>query len=203
MVDVSEIATMARPQRWSAPFGTEMADEDVATLLKRSDISAIEADNFPKHTPLSGVLRNDTRIVNFRAGDIVVREGDYGNSAFLVMSGSLRVVLAPELPQNLLGRQEPSKKGFFEALAQLWTNSRVPEVRNISRYQSQGLRGETDGGHARVFLQDVPAVLDEHRTAKLVDGALFGELAALGRVPRTATIFAEEDATLLEIREIA
>ena len=100
---------MARPQRWSTPFGEEMTDEDVDTLLQRPDIAAIEADNFPKHTPLSGVLRNDTQIIKFRSGDIVVREGDYGNSAFLVMSGSLRVVLAPELPQNLLGRQESKK----------------------------------------------------------------------------------------------
>ena len=134
------------------------------------------------------------------SGDIVVREGDYGNSAFLVLDGSLRVVLAPELPQSMLGRQSRRRKGFFEALSQLWTNSRVPEVRDISHYQSQGLRGGTGSANARVFLQDVPAVLDKHRTAKLEDGALFGELAALGRVPRTATIFAEQDATLLEIR---
>ena len=200
MVDVGEVATMARPQRWSTPFGADMTDEDVITLLKRSDIAAIEADNFPKHTPLSGVFRNDTRIVKFRSGDLVVREGDYGNSAFLVMEGSLRVVIAPELPQTLLGRQAARKKGFFEALTQLWTNSRVPEVREISQYQSQGLRGGGDSANARVFLQDVPAVMDEHRTAKLENGALFGELAALGRVPRTATVFAEEDATLLEIR---
>ena len=32
------------------------------------------------------------------------------------------------------------------------------------------------------------------------DGALFGELAALGRVPRTASMFAETEAELLEIR---
>ena len=72
MVDVGGIATMARPQRWSTPFGTEMTDEDVEALLQRPDIAAIAADNFPKHTPLSGVLRNDTRIVKFRSGDIFV-----------------------------------------------------------------------------------------------------------------------------------
>ncbi len=191
---------MERPQRWSTPFGAEMTSEDVEGLLRRPDIAAIESDKFPKHTPLHGVLLNDTRIVRFRSGDIVVREGDYGNSAFLVLDGSLRVVLAPELPQSMLGRQSRRRKGFFEALSQLWTNSRVPEVRDISHYQSQGLRGGTGSANARVFLQDVPAVLDKHRTAKLEDGALFGELAALGRVPRTATIFAEQDATLLEIR---
>ncbi len=191
---------MERPQRWSTPFGEDMTQADVESLLRRPDIAAIEADNFPKHTPLQGVLLNDTRIVRFRAGDIVVREGDYGNSAFLVLEGSLRVVLAPELPHSLLGRQQTGKKGFFEALSQLWTNSTVPEVRDISRYQGQGLRGGSDSANARVFLQDVPAVLDKHRTAKLEDGALFGELAALGRVPRTATIFAEQESALLEIR---
>jgi len=191
---------MERPQRWSTPFGEDMTPEDVESLLERPDIAAIETDNFPRHTPLRGVLLNDTRIVRYRSGDIVVREGDYGNSAFLVMAGSLRVVLAPELPQALLGRQASRRKGFFESLTQLWGNSKVPELRDIARYEGQGLRGGAGGADARVFLQDVPAVLDQHRTAKLEDGALFGELAALGRVPRTATIFAEEDATLLEIR---
>lgn len=200
MADAAGKTTMERPQRWSTPFGSEMTPEDVDTLLLRPDIAAIEADNFPKHTPLHGVLLNDTRIVRYRSGDIVVREGDYGNSAFLVMHGSLRVVLAPELPQSLLGRQASRRKGFFEALTQLWGNSQVPELRDVARYQGQGLRDGTDSTGTRVFLQDVPAVLDEHRTAKLEYGALFGELAALGRIPRTATIFAEEDSVLLEIR---
>lgn len=59
-------------------------------------------------------------------------------------------------------------------------------------------RGAASGGG--VFLQDVPAILDAHKTAVLENGALFGELAALGRVPRTASMFAETEAELLEIR---
>ncbi|MDP7344328.1 MAG: hypothetical protein QF767_13405, partial [Alphaproteobacteria bacterium] len=67
-----------------------MADAEVARLLALPEFASIAADRFPKHTPLDGILRNDTRIVRYRGGDIVVREGDYGNSAFLVVSGNLR-----------------------------------------------------------------------------------------------------------------
>ena len=193
---------IARPQRWDAPFGPEMADADVERLLALPEFADIDAESFPKHTPLEGILRNDTRIVRYRPGDIVVREGDYGNSAFLVVTGNLRVVITPALPRNLIGRQASKKKNFFEALGQLWSNSAIPEVRDTSRYGGQSLReeGSQEQTDARVFLQDIPAVLDKHNTALLGPSTLFGELAALGRVPRTATIFAEEEAELLEIR---
>jgi len=104
---------MERPQRWSTPFGLDVSDDDIEMLLKRSDIAAIEADRFPAHTSLEGVLRNDARLVKYRQGDLVVREGDYGNSAFLVLEGNLRVVLAPKLPNDMLGRHQTRKKVFF------------------------------------------------------------------------------------------
>ena len=195
-----QVATMARPQRWDTPFGPDMTGEDVALLIQRPDIAAIHADKFPGHTPLKGILKNDTRIMRYTAGDIVVREGDYGSSAFLVLEGKLRVVLAPSLPSNLLGRQAPHEKGFFEALGQLWTNRRLPEVRDVRRYTDRGLRADDDAQKVRVFLQDIPAILDQHKTARLGQGEFFGELAALGRIPRTASVFAETDAVLLEIR---
>lgn len=47
---------------------------------------------------------------------------------------------------------------------------------------------------------DVPRVLGNTRTVVLGKGELFGELAALTRSPRTATAFAEGEATLVEMR---
>jgi Fe-S-cluster-containing dehydrogenase component/CRP-like cAMP-binding protein len=194
-------ATLNRPQRWDQPFGPEMTDADVAMLLQRPELSGIDAEKFPANTPLDGILKNDTRLTRYRGGDIVVREGDYGNSAFLLLEGKLRVVLAPGLPRDMLGRQAAQKKGFFEALTQLWRNPWIPEVRDVRRYSDKGLRGGGhDAGQTHTFIQDVPATLDKHKTAKLFPGQIFGELAALGRVPRTATIFAEKDTLLLEIR---
>jgi Fe-S-cluster-containing dehydrogenase component/CRP-like cAMP-binding protein len=177
-----------------------MTDADADRLLSRPEFAAIQPERFPPHLALRDILKNDARLVRFKPGDIVVREGDYGNSAFLILSGRLRVVLAPDLPKEMLGRQPMRRKSFWQALAQLWTNRRVPEVRATQAALERGLRKEEDPAASRVFLQDVPAVLNAHKTAVLESGALFGELAALGRVPRTATMFAETDAELLEIR---
>lgn len=193
-------STGVRMHRWDVPFGTDMTDADVDRLMTVPEISGIRAEAFPAHIPLRGILRNDARIVSFQSGDILFREGDYGNSAFLVLSGSVRVVLSPGLPSELLGRQAVHRRGFFEALSQLWTNSRIPEVRSGRRNRNRQMRSRGASGATRVFLQDVPGVLDHHRTTSLGSGTIFGELAALGRVPRSATVFAETETQLLEIR---
>jgi len=194
------ITSVSRPQRWDSPFGPDMTDADVSRLLARPEIAAIQANKFPPQTPLREILRNDTRIVRFKPGDLIVREGDYGSSAFLVLSGKVRVVLAPGLSRELLGRAETREKNWWEALSQLWKNRRVPEVREKKSHATEFHVRETKTTPGRVFLQDVPAMLNAHKTAVLESGALFGELAALGRVPRTASMFAETDSELLEIR---
>ncbi|MBM3540329.1 MAG: hypothetical protein FJX55_21215, partial [Alphaproteobacteria bacterium] len=131
--------TVSRPQRWDVRFGADMTDAAVDGLLARPEIAAISADNFPQHVSLRGILLNDARIVAFEPGDIVVREGDYGSSAFLILSGQLRVVLAPGLPGDALGRQPALKRTFLETLSQLWTNRRIPEVRDPQRYRDRHL----------------------------------------------------------------
>jgi len=195
------VTTLVRPKRWDQPFGSLMTDSDVERLFEVPEISGIEESKFPSHCPLKEILKNDTRIIKYTPGDIVIREGDYGNSAFLVLDGSLNVVLFPGLPADLLGRTTLKKKTFWQALKQLWGQCKFPEVRNTKKVGGEPLvREGQEPGVAQVFLQDVPAVLDQNKTASLGKGALFGELAALGRTPRTATIFAETGAELLEIR---
>ena len=200
------MTTQVRPQRWDQPFGQFMTDQDVERLMTVPEIAAIEGNKFPSHIPLEGILKNDARIVKYSTGDIVIREGDYGNSAFLVLDGSLKVVLFPGLPGEMLGRRIIRKKNIWQALKQLWGQRKTPEVRDVERFGSfdQGqhsqVRETDDLGASHVFLQDIPAILDKNKTVSLGKGALFGELAALGRTPRTSTIFAETDAELLEVR---
>jgi len=196
-----EIA-VPRPERWDVPFDERMSERDVERLLAIEPFRRADAGMFPANLPLTGILRNDTRIVHFEPGDLVVREGDYGNSAFMVLSGKVRVALE-RLDARLLGRSDPPKPGWRRAIAQLWQNAKLPEVRKNVQGRGDfppvvGTREEADG--TRIFLQDVPRLLDQTGTAQLGPGEIFGELAALSRTPRTATVFAETATMLLEIR---
>lgn len=194
-----EIA-IPRPQRWDEPFG-RMTDVDVSYLLKIEPFCSIDASAFPPTLPLRGILQGDTRVVRYEPGDLIVREGDYGNSAFLVLSGTVRVALE-RLSPKLLGRAERPQRSWRQAIAQLWQNSRLPEVRRRAEMMpvadGAGIRHEE--GTPRVFVQDVPRLLSTTGTARLGTGEIFGELAAMTRTPRTATVLAEGKATLLEIR---
>ncbi|MET0263601.1 MAG: cyclic nucleotide-binding domain-containing protein, partial [Rariglobus sp.] len=196
---MSNVVTgLDRPRRWDSPFTDDLTDQDISRLLSRPPFSAMKADNFPRSAPLPDVLKNDARLRSYAKGEIIVREGDYGTSAFLILRGSARVVLAPGLPPSDVGRREPARRGIFRAIAQLWANSREDEV--ARKKVRKGFLNQ-DKAETHIVLQDVPRVLDKHRTATISAGDFFGEIAALSRMPRTATIFANEDHTeLLEIR---
>lgn len=212
---MNAIVTMQRPQRWDSPFDPAMGDADIQMLLKRPEFASIDQRRFPKAIPLDGVLRNDCRLLKLSPGDIVIREGDYGNSAFLVIKGDLRVVIKPGLPSSVLGRASSQHKSFFESIKQLWKNPKVPEARDTAAYQQQAKEADavvhhsllaTDAGR-NLFKDEItsttnriPPLKDDYQTVSLKEGAIFGEIAALGRVPRTATVFASTHATLLEIR---
>lgn len=191
-----------RPQRWDNPFAPDMTDSDVGRIMDLEMFRDMDTSKFSESLSLRDIIRNDTRIRLFNKGDIIVRTGDYGTTAFLIISGDIRVVLPPpELPDSLLGRATLPKKGFFDALSQLWTNPRLPEVRDPARYRRGGDTGVRGGGEqAHTFIRDLDAVLDEYRTIQRGPGSLFGEIAALTRAARTTSIFAENDVELVEIR---
>lgn len=94
---------IARPERWDVPFGSSMSEADVDQLLTIEPFASMDPEEFPATLPLRGVLLNDVRIQDFSDGSIVFREGDYGNSAFLVLAGRVKVVL-DGLDSDLLGR---------------------------------------------------------------------------------------------------
>lgn len=192
---------IAKPKRWDQPFGADMSDAEVDRLLRIEPFRSVDRSKFPPNLSLEGILRNDTRIVTYQTGDLVVREGDYGNSAFMLLHGSLRVALE-RLSPELIGAVPDAKRSWWTSLKQVWGERQIPEVRTGlgSNGAPAPLPTRGEGKSTHVFLQDVPCLLDSTRTATLAAGEFFGELAALSRTPRTATIFAESPSILLEIR---
>ena len=191
--------TINRPHRWDVPFGAEMNEADVDRVLHYPPFNSFDPERFPASSSLRDILLNDTRIQKFNQNDIVIREGDYGNSAFIVLSGSVKVFLS-SLPQELLGRNKP-KKSLLRSVAQLWNR---PSESEVAQTRSNALRGNITsrkvGDDYRIFLQDAPRMLESHRNTSIGVGEIFGELGALGRTPRTVTIIAGENCELLEIR---
>ena len=66
-----------------------MTDADVDDILGIELFSNMDAEKFPASTPLRDIIRNDMCIRHYHGGDIVIRAGDYGTSAFIVMSGKV------------------------------------------------------------------------------------------------------------------
>ena len=201
---------MKRPQRWEIPFGTEPAEgvcspltlEDVDRLMQTSLFKRMDPNRFPQTTSLRDILLNDGRLRSFKKGDIIVRQGDYGNSAFIVLSGSAKVILE-KLGDSLIGRHEPVRKSVFGAIAQWWQNPGLPEVRNWKSGAEHSGAGQTDsihGAEPAVFVQDMNAIIKGKKSVELPAGELFGEIAALSRTARTTTVIAGADSEMLEIR---
>ena len=191
-----------RPRRWDTPFGADQTDAIVDSLLGGDPFALMSPAAFPKTLSLRGILRNDCRIVECEDGEIIIRQGDYGNSAFLLLCGQALVSLK-SIPENILGRNEPRRRGVLSTISQLWRTSAVPERRRYGRSTQDSSANSSDmtvSPPRRVFLQDIPRVLDLNETETLQPGELFGELSALTRTPRSATVFAKGTARLVEIR---
>lgn len=199
-MEISPAVPVRRPQRWDQPLDPAMTDHDVAWLRTRKLFAAMRDDAFPKATPLNGILANDCRILHLQRGEIVVREGDYGNSAFLVVSGSVRVSLE-KLPDEVIGRDQPEKKTWSQAIRQVFRPRQVAEVRDTQSVNAvDSPRVDSISDRPAVFLQDFSSVFRDVKSMSLGPGELFGEIAAMYRTPQTATVVAEDEATLVEIR---
>lgn len=216
---MNDAQLMQRPRRWDSPFDASMSEADVDSLLARPEFAALDASRFPAAAPLRGILKNDCRFAVYQPGEIIVRDGDYGNSAFLVISGIVRVVLPPGLPRHMLGRTAERKRSRLSALAEKLRLRPIPEMRDTKQYATTVAR-TGKGGEQRTSLLDVrdpaalfgpgvdpalaksriPPLAPPFKTALLPSGHMFGEVAALGRVQRTATVYAETESRVLEMR---
>jgi Fe-S-cluster-containing dehydrogenase component/CRP-like cAMP-binding protein len=197
---VSNQTKIEKPQRWDQPLDPSMGDLSVEMILRRKPFAEMDPHAFSSKVPLAGILRHDCRILELEKSDIIVREGDYGSSAFLILDGSALVSLK-SLPDSVLGRgSKPAKNNWLEYLTSAWKRSKYAETRDVDS-DNAGLVGRRDNdGQAQLFLHDIPRVISADASVELQVGEIFGELSALTRSPRSATVVANSKMQLLEIR---
>ncbi|MGA9421096.1 MAG: cyclic nucleotide-binding domain-containing protein [Rhodanobacteraceae bacterium] len=221
---MTEAVGMEKPKRWDVPFAAEVAEGEAPGVMTQASVDrlrrvepfrSMDATRFPAGLPLNGILQNDTRLRTFRDGEVIVREGDYGHSAFLILAGKVRVILEGLDPVEI-GRQKAQRLSPLQSLRRLLSNPISPESRDSRRYpQMQSSADAADGQRPLAVASPTAAVattrvsadkLAATRSAVLVGNSgagtfeLFGELAALGRIPRATTVVADGDCALLEIR---
>ena len=85
---MTDALAIERPQRWDQPFGPGMSAVDVGRVVALEVFQNIDATQFPKDQSLRDIVKNDARIQRYQRGDIVVREGDYGSSVFVIIKAA-------------------------------------------------------------------------------------------------------------------
>lgn len=92
---MAKVRLVSRPQRWDQPFGdTPLSKNIIAQLRQTSILSLIHQDGFPDDLSPDDILAHDTRLLRKEKGEIVYRGGEYDNSIYLVLNGSVHNQLA-------------------------------------------------------------------------------------------------------------
>lgn len=191
-----------RRQRWDKPFAAEWSEEDFARTLALPVFANMDADKFPAQLSLNGIVRNDARLVRYDTGDIVARVDDYGSSAFIVVSGEVTIIHPPGLAPAILGREVAAEpEGWLGAIKRLFSRSKHNETRLYAQADWDITKDLSfKQGIARVKINNIEEALAGLPVTKLGAGELIGEVAALTRSPRTASMVVTESTELLEIR---
>lgn len=184
-------------------FDPFMSDAAVEHILSQDLFRNMDPATFPPSNTLRHILRKHTRLRHFPKGVLVVRAGEYGNSAFYTLKGRLRIVLPPGLPDNVIGRMVTHRKGLWEMVQILFRrHPQYPEVRRQENSSDMvGKLSDIDAdGERHIALPSLESALADYKTIILDPHTLFGEIGALTRFPRSVSVFTEEDAQLVDIR---
>jgi len=131
-------------------------------------------------------VRKYIHVVEFQAGDILLREGDYSDSAYYIVDGVVEVILG----SAERAMKQPRLRG----------GAHVPGSRPGARPGAQAMVGRGSGTAGTVVLSAIPASIVPGKRTILERGEVFGELSALSRYPVSASVRAESDLKLLQIR---
>ena len=120
---------------------------------------------------------------SFKAGEIICREGEFGATAFYILDGTVEVYLASPIAHV---KTEGGARGFLSKLKSLLT----PRDEDHRKEESTRVSIPIDASI------DLPY---QNPIAELGPGQLFGEMTCMSYYPRSATVRAKTDCTMLEM----
>ena len=208
--------TFNRPKRWDRAFAENMSDSQVDWILSNPHFNLMDESNFPTTLQLRDIIRNDCRIRVFEKDQLIVHAGAYTNSAFLILSGTSTLVLAPGIDASAWGQKKKKKSSVFSSLFQFLFRNRLPEVRQkvgaseLAKENKPRLRNSKDKekGERQKQKSLMPSIPDLQKrisdagvdSAEIKVGDIFGESAVLGRTMINNTVVATSRVEVLEIR---
>jgi CRP-like cAMP-binding protein/Fe-S-cluster-containing hydrogenase component 2 len=135
-------------------------------------------------------VRKYLHLVSFAPGEEVLREGDYGDSAFFIVDGRAEVVLKKAIQDDEVTARPRVRGG-----------AHVPSAQKPgARPGKEGMIGRGRGTSSTVILSAFPAEVKPGGRTVLGPGEIFGEISALSRYPISATVRAETRLRLLQLR---
>jgi len=170
----------------SCPTGALVNRKVIGSALAGDPVPTEELKDLPIFENVSGTFlslnSNAVSKRHFKAGEIICREGDYGSTAFYILDGTCEVFLSSPIAHV---STKAEHGGFFKRLKSNLTG----------RAQTSAARSE------RAFIPiDAPVDLPYAKPiAELTKDDLFGEMTCMSFYPRSATVRAKTDCTMLEM----
>src|SRR2546425_4679645 len=171
----------------SCPTGALTNRSVVGTKLQGKTVNPQSLLSLPVFRSVSGTFlelnRNAVVERRFRAGEVICREGEFGATAFYILDGTAEVYLSSPIAHV---KTEGGAQGFLSKL------------RSILKPREQDRRNEES---TRPYIPiDASIDLPYHNPiAELRPGELFGEMTCMSYYPRSATVRAKTDCTMLEM----
>jgi CRP-like cAMP-binding protein/Fe-S-cluster-containing dehydrogenase component len=167
---------------------------------ERPQPAPVPANDLARHPLFEGVAHpflrwNEGAVVRrpFKKGDIICREGDFGATAFYIEKGKVNIFIEAPFKhvKGLKNRRQGDKVGWGPlGLVRRFTSSLVKRSEDTREEESSD----------RYIHIDAPVPLPyDNPIAVLEEGEIFGEMTCMSSYPRSATVQAAEDCTVLEI----
>lgn len=134
--------------------------------------------------------------------DVILREGEYGDAAHYILTGTVEVIVPLPLREKAAAMKPRPAPPTLARPGALGGKLRAM-ISHRGTVPDTGQLPARPVGHDTVILTSMPADAVGGERIFLEKGEIFGEIAALSRYPHSASVIAATDCTTLQMRNQA